>query len=84
MNESVYYWMTAKDWVATSRLNAHTDQNFTSWGEFFGPHMFNGDYFTTTVWPPIIPLHSLPAEDVVSNAKICPARSSIFRHQEVL
>jgi len=37
MNESVYYWMTANDWVATSRLSADTDQNFTSWERDFQP-----------------------------------------------
>ena len=49
MNESTYYWMTARDWVATSRINADTGLNFSSWGEFYGPHLYNGDYFTTTV-----------------------------------
>lgn len=28
-------------------LNAATNQNFTSWPEFFGPHPDNGDLFTT-------------------------------------
>ena len=46
-NSSVYDALAASEWVATDRLNAETDQNFTSWGEFFGPHYFNGDTFTT-------------------------------------
>ncbi|KAF7508487.1 hypothetical protein GJ744_009200 [Endocarpon pusillum] len=48
INESAYYVLAASDWVATDRLNADTGQNFTSWGEFFGPRLYNGDYFTTT------------------------------------
>ncbi len=39
--------MSASDFVSTDRLNAETGRNFTSWGEFFGPHEFNGDSFTT-------------------------------------
>ena len=46
-NASVYDELAASDWVATDRLNAATDQNFTSWGEFFGPHSAYGDQFTT-------------------------------------
>ena len=46
-NSSVYDALSASDWVATDRLNAETGQNFTSWGEFFGPHQYNGDNFTT-------------------------------------
>lgn len=84
MDESVYYWMTARDWVATSRLNADTGRNFTSWGEFFGPHMYDGGYFTTTVCFRIhLLLRSTAANQVVSNVKICPASSSMSRHQEV-
>ena len=46
-NSSVYDALSASEWVSTDRLNAETDQNFTSWGEFFGPHYYNGDAFTT-------------------------------------
>ena len=46
-NSSVYDALAASEWVATDRLNAETNQNFTSWGEFFGPHYYNGDTFTT-------------------------------------
>ena len=34
-------------WVAADRLNAATKRNFTSWGESFGPHEYNGDLFST-------------------------------------
>ena len=46
-NSSTYDALSASDFVSTDRLNAETGQNFTSWGEFFGPHEFNGDSFTT-------------------------------------
>jgi len=44
-----YYALAANEWLATDRLDADTNQNFTSWQEFFGPNEFDGDSFTTTV-----------------------------------
>lgn len=35
-------------WTAQGYLNAETGQNFSSWAELYGPHLYNGDYFTTT------------------------------------
>ncbi|KAE8441124.1 hypothetical protein EG329_005836 [Mollisiaceae sp. DMI_Dod_QoI] len=35
------------EWVATTRLNANTNQTFTSWSEFFGQSESDGDFFTT-------------------------------------
>ncbi|KAL8709816.1 MAG: hypothetical protein Q9225_007391, partial [Loekoesia sp. 1 TL-2023] len=35
-------------WTAGSFINADTGRNFSTWAELFGPHMYNGDYFTTT------------------------------------
>jgi hypothetical protein len=52
--ESDYYILSANEWVATDRLNANTGQNFTSWAEFFGPHLYDGDNFTTTVRVPFL------------------------------
>ena len=49
LNETFYDELSANEWVITDRLNADTDQNFTSWGEFFGPHEYNGDSFTSIV-----------------------------------
>ena len=46
-NSSVYNALAVSDWVAIDRLNADTNQNFTSWPEFFGPHPYHGDFFTT-------------------------------------
>ena len=46
-NSSVYDDLSASDFVATSRIDVETNQNFTSWAQFFGPHPFNGDLFTT-------------------------------------
>jgi hypothetical protein len=44
-----YYLLAANEWVATDRINADTNENFTTWVEFFGPHLYDGDNFTTTV-----------------------------------
>ena len=46
-NSSIYDALSASDFVSTDRLNAETGRNFTSWAEFFGPHEYNGDSFTT-------------------------------------
>lgn len=46
-DSSDYDALSVSDFVSTDRLNAGTGQNFTSWGEFFGPHEYNGDTFTT-------------------------------------
>lgn len=48
-NDDDYYALAANEWLALDRLNADTNQNFTTWDEFFGPHDFDGDNFTTTV-----------------------------------
>ncbi len=49
MNETFYEELSTSEWVVTDRLNADTEQNFTSWGEFFGPHEYNGDSFSSVV-----------------------------------
>ncbi|KAG4433289.1 hypothetical protein IFR05_011234 [Cadophora sp. M221] len=43
-----YTYLYANEWVASTRLNANTNQPFASWEEFFGPQVINGDSFTTT------------------------------------
>jgi Peptidase family S41 len=48
LDPSVYFAFSASNWVSSDLLNAETEENFTSWGEFFGPHEHNGDQFTTT------------------------------------
>ncbi|KAL8805674.1 MAG: hypothetical protein Q9182_001818 [Xanthomendoza sp. 2 TL-2023] len=35
-------------WTAQGFLNAETGQNFSAWAELYGPHLYDGDYFTTT------------------------------------
>ncbi|KAL8856656.1 MAG: hypothetical protein Q9178_006723 [Gyalolechia marmorata] len=35
-------------WTAQGYLNAETGRNFSSWAELYGPHQYNGDFFTTT------------------------------------
>lgn len=43
-----YFELVDSEWVATTRINANTNQTFASWPEFFGPSESNGDFFTTT------------------------------------
>jgi hypothetical protein len=41
--------LITNEWVATAKINADTNELFTSWSEEFGgPYAFDGDYFTTT------------------------------------
>ncbi|KAI4266079.1 MAG: hypothetical protein L6R38_008975 [Xanthoria sp. 2 TBL-2021] len=35
-------------WTAQGYLSAETGRNFSSWAELYGPHQYNGDFFTTT------------------------------------
>ncbi|KAI1640957.1 hypothetical protein F4809DRAFT_588177 [Biscogniauxia mediterranea] len=42
------YEMEADEWVVTTRLNADTGDNFTSWVEYYGPREDNGDSFSLT------------------------------------
>ncbi len=46
-NSSVYDALSASEFVSTDRINVETNQNFTSWAQFFGLHPFNGDIYTT-------------------------------------
>jgi hypothetical protein len=45
------YYLIGDEWVATDLIDANTNRNFTSWSEFFGPHLYGGDNFTTVVSP---------------------------------
>lgn len=49
------YWsvLAADEWVATSRINAETNETFASWEEFFGPQAAGGDEFTAVVSAPL-------------------------------
>ncbi|KAI0185899.1 hypothetical protein EV127DRAFT_514936 [Xylaria flabelliformis] len=40
--------LTTVEWVATTRVDAETDSNFTSWSQFFGPVSSSDDVFTKT------------------------------------
>ncbi|KAI1735463.1 hypothetical protein F4680DRAFT_469992 [Xylaria scruposa] len=40
--------LTTVEWVATTRVDADTDSNFTSWSQFFGPVSSSDDVFTKT------------------------------------
>ena len=48
INLTEHHLQASDEWVATERINADTDSVFTSWTEFFGPHLYDGDEFTTT------------------------------------
>ncbi|KAI9641314.1 hypothetical protein NHQ30_010116 [Ciborinia camelliae] len=47
-DDETKYALAADEWVVTDRINADTNHNFTNWGEFFGPNLYNGDNFTNT------------------------------------
>jgi hypothetical protein len=38
----------ASEWIVTDRINAQTEQQYTSWPEYFGPLPMHDDDFTTT------------------------------------
>lgn len=43
-----FYNFYDDEFNALTLLNADTNQNFTSWAQYYGPHAANGDIFTTT------------------------------------
>ena len=44
-----YPFVAVSVWTGTDYLKGSTNENFTSWPEFFGPHPEHGDLFTTPV-----------------------------------
>ncbi|CAO2651399.1 Nn.00g039690.m01.CDS01 [Neocucurbitaria sp. VM-36] len=46
IDDPSYEDFVADEWVITSRLNAATGQNFTSWAEYYDPNQANGDSFS--------------------------------------
>ncbi|KAF9880434.1 peptidase S41 family protein [Colletotrichum karsti] len=44
--EDITLALTADEWVITTRLNAETGRNFTSWEEYEGPRQQHGDDFS--------------------------------------
>ena len=49
-SDYLYYDLLKNPWLKTNKVNAATDQNFTSWSDYYGPHeSFEGDGFTATV-----------------------------------
>jgi hypothetical protein len=47
--DEMYADLISNEWVATTKINADTNQLFKSWPEEFGrPQSFDGDNFTTT------------------------------------
>lgn len=49
MTDPEYEALAADEWIATARINAATNTNFTSWAEFYGPYELNRDTFTANV-----------------------------------
>ena len=49
LDDDDYYSLLDSEWVSSDRIDASTNQNFSSWQQFFGPQQLNGDAFTTTV-----------------------------------
>ena len=47
-NSTTQDLFSGSPWAAETFINADTGRNFSSWAELFGPHTYNGDYFTTT------------------------------------
>lgn len=43
-----YQEASADEWIATTKINAATGQNFTSWTEMYGPHFDGVSNFTLT------------------------------------
>ncbi|KAJ8109362.1 hypothetical protein ONZ43_g6159 [Nemania bipapillata] len=43
-----YATLSTVEWVATTRIDAETNSNFTSWSQFFGPIVSGDDAFTKT------------------------------------
>lgn len=46
--KQVYSYASADEWIATTKINAATGQNFTSWEELFGPQSDEIASFTLT------------------------------------
>ncbi|KAH9210815.1 hypothetical protein DL95DRAFT_412649 [Leptodontidium sp. 2 PMI_412] len=49
-DDDAYAYLYANEWVASTRLNADTNEQFTTWEAFYCPHTSNGDSFTTTIY----------------------------------
>ncbi|KAL8687525.1 MAG: hypothetical protein Q9218_006327 [Villophora microphyllina] len=47
-NTTIREELVGSAWTASAFINAETGQNFSSWAELYGPHAYNGDFFTTT------------------------------------
>ncbi|KAF2808700.1 uncharacterized protein BDZ99DRAFT_532654 [Mytilinidion resinicola] len=45
-NHSDNYQYAASEWIVTNRINVATGKTFSSWEEFYGPEVNNGDTFS--------------------------------------
>ena len=48
-NGYAYDLLSTSEWLASDRINAETNDNFTSWQAFYGPHQEHQDHVTTNV-----------------------------------
>lgn len=74
-----FYALYNSEWVSSDRINAATNQNFTSWQQFFGPQQLNGDNFTTVV-SSLLDLISATANNINSNDTTWQTSSLIRYH----
>ncbi|PLN77320.1 hypothetical protein BDW42DRAFT_177124 [Aspergillus taichungensis] len=68
-NSSAYSALLTNEWVVASRLNADTDQNFTSWDDYFySPASYGRDHFTHSErYDPSNHLFTLEAADITTD-----------------
>jgi hypothetical protein len=45
-NQTENYNWASSEWIVTNRINAATGKTFSSWEEFYGPEVGNGDTFS--------------------------------------
>ncbi|KAI4620314.1 hypothetical protein J4E80_004840 [Alternaria sp. BMP 0032] len=45
-NQAENYNWASSEWIVTNRINAATGKTFSSWDEFYGPEISNGDTFS--------------------------------------
>jgi hypothetical protein len=79
-----YYNLAADEWMSADRINANTNRNFTSWAEFYGPHRYNGDNFTTVVCDQQQRVSLINANQPYSNDIICQATYLIWNQRKTL
>lgn len=83
-DDDAYAYLYANEWVASTRLNADTNEQFTTWEAFYCPHTSNGDSFTTTICiqPTLLENYSQSSEATLQSRRCSfrlPRPRSIYR-----